>query len=63
MKEEEGLNKYIKGMLKVKVLHDGESFGELALINNQPRSGTLICEGDCVFAVLSKEQFQSILKV
>ena len=42
-------------MINVKKLSAGESFGELALINNANRAATLICEDDCIFAVLSKE--------
>jgi len=33
-----------------------EAFGELALINNAPRSATIVCLKDWDFAVLSKNK-------
>lgn len=40
----------------------GESFGELALLENRPRAATILCKEDCDFAILEKEQFNEILK-
>lgn len=38
------------------------SFGEFALINNKPRSATIICNEKCDFAILEKKDFKKILK-
>jgi len=46
---------------RVKILTQGMSFGELALLDNKPRSATIICEEDCHFAVLEKKAFLEIL--
>jgi CRP-like cAMP-binding protein len=43
-------------------LKNGKSFGELALINNKPRAATVKCLTDCHFAVLSKPDFEALLK-
>ena len=37
------------------VLKDGNSFGELALINDEPRKATIKCKTDCTFAKFSKQ--------
>lgn len=39
----------------------GESFGELALLENKPRAATIICNDECHFAVLDKKPFDVIL--
>jgi CRP-like cAMP-binding protein len=39
-----------------------QAFGELALINNNPRAATLKCLTDCHFAVISKNVYERILK-
>ncbi len=46
---------------RVKVMVQGQSFGELALLDNKPRAATIICEEDCHFAVLEKINFTEIL--
>lgn len=48
-------------LTKVAVLGAGASFGELALINGQPRSASIYCEEDTHFATLSKEDYIRIL--
>lgn len=48
---------------KIKTLSSGDSFGELALIENQPRAATIICDTDCYFSVLEKEYFNWILSI
>lgn len=46
---------------EVKVLRDGEAFGELALINNKPRAATISCKEECHFGVLDKVHYNMIL--
>ncbi|KAL4453114.1 hypothetical protein ABPG74_015345 [Tetrahymena malaccensis] len=49
-------------MLQVAVLRDGCQFGEMALLNNQPRLATIQCLEDCIFAILGKKDFKDVLK-
>lgn len=39
----------------------GESFGELALVMNQPRAATILCKEDTHFAVLERVDFSRII--
>ena len=48
---------------KIRISGPSEFFGEMALINNKPRSATVICEEDCVFACLVKKDYDRVLKV
>ena len=48
--------------MRVKVLPEGSSFGELALLNNKPRLATIKCLAPTYVATLSKENFNKILK-
>jgi CRP-like cAMP-binding protein len=41
----------------VKELDAGVGFGELALINNAPRSASIICHEDSHFATMDKNNF------
>lgn len=45
----------------VATLEDGQSFGELALLNEIPRNATITCITDCHMAVLSKSDYLRIL--
>ncbi|KAL4438849.1 hypothetical protein ABPG74_016569 [Tetrahymena malaccensis] len=47
---------------KVKELRGGESFGELALINDAPRSASIKCITDCHFAVLDKKNYITLFQ-
>ncbi|EAS00948.1 cyclic nucleotide-binding domain protein (macronuclear) [Tetrahymena thermophila SB210] len=47
---------------KVKELSRGESFGELALINDAPRSASIKCIVDCHFAVLDKKNYITLFQ-
>lgn len=38
----------------IKELMDGDYFGEMALINNSPRSARIVAHSDCHFATLDK---------
>ena len=46
---------------EVKVYTKGDSFGELALIKNQPRAATILCREDTHFAVLERDDFTRII--
>ena len=43
-------------------METGDSFGELALLSRKPRMATIICEEESEFFVLSKKDFDKILK-
>lgn len=47
--------------VKVLELTSGNSFGELALIKDQPRAASIVCLTDCHFAVLRKKDYLKIL--
>lgn len=49
-------------MIRVKSLQPGESFGELALINNRPRLASLISDTFTHVAILRKNEYNKILK-
>lgn len=45
-------------------LHEGEDFGQLALLNDAPRAATIILrEDNCHFLRVHKQDFIRILKV
>ena len=46
-KKLEGLGEFIE-------LGEGAGFGELALINDNPRGATILCKSNCDFAVMNK---------
>jgi len=46
-----------KGNKTLQVLGEGEIFGEMALIDNEPRSATAIAATDCVIVPVSEKQF------
>lgn len=54
--------KNMKWMVDVSKLYTGYSFGELALVNNEPRNATIQCLNDCYFAVLEKPDYKRVLK-
>ena len=45
---------------KVGELSEGQSFGELALINNRPRAARITCMTPCHFGTLDRRSFQII---
>ena len=46
----------------VSKLVSGSSFGELALLNNEPRAATIKCLTNCSFATLNSEEYKSFLQ-
>lgn len=44
------------------VLKKGELFGEMALLENKPRSATVIAEKDCTLLVINDQNFPEIIK-
>ncbi|KAL4426933.1 hypothetical protein ABPG74_017190 [Tetrahymena malaccensis] len=46
----------------VKVIEGGAGFGEVALLKNQPRLASILCQTDCHLATLDKQSFIKILK-
>lgn len=50
-------------LVEVRVLNSGDSFGELALLNNNPRSATVKCLTECYFAVLTQKEYKKILRI
>ena len=40
----------------------GQSFGELALMNKKPRAATITCLKECHFATLDRDNYQSTLE-
>lgn len=50
-------------LTEVKVLNNGASFGELALLEKKPRAATIVCKENCFFGVLDKKAFDKILSI
>lgn len=48
-------------LTNVRTLQAGNSFGELSLLENQPRAATIVCREKCFFGVLDKTSFDNIL--
>jgi len=43
-------------------LSSGGSFGEMALINERPRGATIMSTKETLFAVMTKDDYQFVLK-
>ena len=43
-------------------IETGGSFGELALISNNPRAASVVCIKDCYFATLDKTAYKRVLQ-
>ena len=56
-------NKYskINFMVANKTLQEGETFGELAIIDNEPRAATITCLTDCYFAVTNASDYNQFV--
>jgi len=58
----DGKAKVIRGGRTVATLGPGEFFGELALVDDAPRSASVIAETDLTTVVLSKWEFRPLVK-
>ena len=52
----------IQWFVEVAKLTPGQTFGELALINREPRSASIKCICNCYFATLEKQDYLKVLK-
>ncbi|CAK79084.1 unnamed protein product (macronuclear) [Paramecium tetraurelia] len=46
----------------IKKISMGQSFGELAFLNDNVRSASIICDSECILAVLSKKDYKEVLQ-
>jgi CRP-like cAMP-binding protein len=51
-----------RAVQEVRTYRVGDSFGELALIQNQPRAASIQCKALCHFAVLRREDYEKTLQ-
>ena len=49
-------------MTKVHSYHQGDYFGDLALLSSKTRSATIFSTSECHFAVLYKQDFKKLLQ-
>ena len=54
-------NQRTEWFVEVLQLQQGQSFGELALLNNKPRAATVKTLTDCIFAVIGRTEYQRVL--
>ena len=52
----------IDEMVPLVIFANGMSFGDLALLSNKGRAGTVVTLNDCYFAVISAESFDKLLR-
>src|SRR5439155_16055109 len=50
------------GEHRIAVLHDGDYFGEIALLRDVPRNASVWTRSPCVFLTLEREDFAALLK-
>ena len=48
--------------VEVVTLTTGQSFGELALLNDANRAATITCKKDCYFATIGRDEYEKVLK-
>jgi CRP/FNR family transcriptional regulator, cyclic AMP receptor protein len=57
------ISKEIRGEKQVlAVLDEGEFFGEMAILNNKPRSATAITQDECKMLVIDPKTFEAMVK-
>ena len=61
MSDQEYIEFMYPDMFIVRTLQPGDSFGELALRQNMPRTATILCKEETHFGVLGREEFQRVL--
>ena len=49
------------GGLSIEVCHAGDILGEMAVIDDSPRSATVVARTDCEFAEIDKKRFQFLV--
>ncbi len=57
-----GLAQLLVNNKKVRILRSGESFGELALLHDAPRSGSIKAITDCLLWTLERKNFRKIVE-
>jgi serine/threonine protein phosphatase PrpC len=57
-----GTVRVLRGEAEVKTLTEGEHFGEMALIRNQPRSASVLSRGSSELLVMRRTEFFEILR-
>ena len=50
------------GQKKIRTMDDGDHFGEIALMEDTPRTATIRTSTDCVFLTLARDPFLKLLK-
>ena len=40
----------------------GDPFGDLALLNNRPRAGTVLCLNNCFFAIIDANSYEKLIR-
>jgi ATP-binding cassette subfamily B protein len=56
-----GKAEVVKGSTRVAVLQDGDYFGEIALLSDQPRNATVRSMTPCVCLILQRDHFRAML--
>jgi CRP-like cAMP-binding protein len=50
------------GGLRLEIVREGEFFGEMALIDEEPRSARAIALSDCQLQTVDRKQFESLVQ-
>jgi CRP-like cAMP-binding protein len=55
------LNQYFSNYQLAKIYEAGEGFGEIAIMNHEARTATMVCREDTHLMQLSRESFEILL--